>query len=164
MGHIITPSMERVVAAMKHHAQTGYFDGHTTNAYFDHAKCLHPETGTLLLFTRDVGYHSCGWFKNPDYERCYHLSLSFWDKENPRPFEPRLARVWCKAFFGDWARYIWEEGMWRKALSAAECRHYRVMCNPAWEPIIPRKEVYSREFTEKGWQSWSAQNYEKGEL
>jgi len=38
---------------------------------------------------------------------------------------------------------------------ANEVWHYRVFTNPAGEPILPRGEVYSREFTEKGWLSFS---------
>lgn len=38
---------------------------------------FHESSGTKLIFTRDAGMHSSGWWKNPDYERCWHLSLSF---------------------------------------------------------------------------------------
>ena len=159
MTKIITLDMQKLARTMRLHADTGYFDGqHSNNNYFIGARRIHQPTGTFLFFTRDIGYHSCGWFKNPDYERCYHLSISFWDMENeaPRPFERKLAQTWAKIFYGDWQRYIWVEGPHRKLVSTPH--HYRVMCNPAWQPIIPRGEVYSTEFTELGWKSWSEQH------
>jgi hypothetical protein len=33
-----------------------------------------------------------------------------------------------------------------------------VFCDERWQPILPRGEVYSREFTEKGWKSFSEMN------
>jgi hypothetical protein len=41
--------------------------------------CWHYHRPTLcaIIFTRESGYHSGGWWKNPDYERCFHLSLRF---------------------------------------------------------------------------------------
>jgi hypothetical protein len=165
MAHIITPSMEQLAIAMRKYAKKGFYNGRDWTAYFDNARRRHAESGTGLIFTRDIGHHSSGWFKNPDYERCWHLSLSFWDfeQEIARPFEFKLAEAWVRAFYGQDARFVWEEGMTdehRKkveALSSAypEVRHYRVFCDPAWKPIIPRGEVYTKDFTEKGWLSWS---------
>ena len=34
-----------------------------------------PGLYTSLIYTMDEGMHSIGWWKNPDYARCYHLSL-----------------------------------------------------------------------------------------
>jgi len=152
-----------LVADMKHHAEMGVYEGQQITPYLNHAKRIHQETGTCLLFTRDVGYHTSGFLKNPDYERCYHLSISFWDSLRlvpcPRPFEPKLARLWVKAFFCDSSRFIWEESQRRD--NPSEVRHYRVFCDLSWQPILPRKEVYSKEFTEAGWKSWSDIHEEK---
>lgn len=164
---LITPSIERHARLMKFNAEQGYFDGQNVQSkYFRMCKRLHRETGTLLLFTRDIGYHSSGWFKNPDYERCYHLSLSFHDlkTQSYRPYETDLAEVWVKAFYGDTARFVWEEGWTEEARNTpglTESRHYRVFCDPAWQPIIPRGEVYTRDFIEHGWKSWSDKRYDK---
>jgi hypothetical protein len=165
--------MQQFANHMKRHAEHGHYTGvvETTHLpYFRKARKLHQPTGTILIYTRDIGHHSSGWFKNPDYERCYHLSLSFFDPQTqyPRPFDSKLAKVWIHAFFGDWTRYIWEESMsdeGRQLLAQnpnqPEVRHYRVFCNPVWQPIIPRDEVYTRDFIEKGWKSWSDQQYDK---
>src|SRR5574337_499038 len=66
-------------AAMRRTAATGTFDGRETSenaAYLAQCRQLHRVTNTLLIFTRDTGHHTSGWFKNPDYERCLHLSTS----------------------------------------------------------------------------------------
>lgn len=166
---IITPSMAQLSNSMKLHAESGLFRGKVNEdqlPYFDKARWLHEKTGTSLIFTRDTGHHSSGWFKNPDYERCYHLSISFWDMDGdeakPRPFERDLADAWVRCFYGTWARNIWEEGPSQKL--PAEVRHFRVFCNPKWQPIVPRGEIYSHEFIEKGWKSWSDQQYDKTEV
>jgi hypothetical protein len=164
--------MEKLSRIMKHNAKQGIFTGaieEVRKPYFMRCRQWHRETGTLIIFTQDIGYHSSGWFKNPDYERCYHLSLSFHDLETHtyRPFDVPLSKVWVHSFFGDWVRYIWEEGQTpeaKKNPDLAESKHYRVFCDPAWQPIIPRGEVYTKDFTEKGWLSWSDKQYEKQQL
>src|SRR5690606_31231568 len=42
-----------------------------------HLYAVAPDVSACLIYTRDVGHHSNGWWKNPDYERCRHLSISF---------------------------------------------------------------------------------------
>jgi hypothetical protein len=168
---IITPSMEKLVKAMQRHACSGdmYYDGrHVETPYFRQAHRTHEKTGTSLLFTRDKGMHSSGWFKNPDYDACYHLSISFWDfaepqKPKPEIYDHALARVWVRLFYPAWGRYVWEEGSALDNLRS-EVRHYRVMCNARWQPIMPRKEVYTREFIEKGWKSFSDQQGDRLEI
>lgn len=36
----------------------------------------HGPTRTRVMLTRDAGMHSSGWLRNPEFERCFHLSLS----------------------------------------------------------------------------------------
>lgn len=123
------------------------------------------ELTVVVLFTRDMGHHSGGWLKNPDYERCWHLSLSFRGSDghplNPHrrleraPQMHRLARRLCEAFYGAWTRYIWAEPPFSKIGKALQVWQYRVFCDAAWQPIIPRGEAYSTELTERGWKSFS---------
>lgn len=157
---IVTPNMELLCQFLKAHADTGFYHGYESEIqtpYFQRSKQVHAPTGTLMLFTRDVGSHSSGWWKNPDYERCYHLSLSFWnmepDEPQPAPFDHKKAEVWVRLFFHPNTNLVWEEPA--SPTSKNEVFHYRVFCNPAWEPIMPRKEVYSKDFTPAGWKSWS---------
>jgi hypothetical protein len=150
-----------VAAKMRGRAARGIFAGELTarsSAYMDDCRGVHLPTGTILIFTRDSGHHTSGWFKNPDYERCLHLSLSFRDPLNidtVRDFDPELAKEWCRLFFGEARRYAWAESPKSDMGKAHGVWHYRVFCNATWEPILPRGEVYSTEFTAKGWRSWS---------
>jgi len=124
-----------------------------------HIRCFHRHlpTGTKLLFTYDVGMHSSGWWKNPDYERCMHLSLSFVDPVTGAYLDKddRLTREWCEAFFGSDVDKLWCEPPHSSEGKGACVWHYRLFCDPSWSPIVPRGEVYSTEFTEAGWKSWS---------
>ncbi len=145
-------------------------------AYLERCTHFHYRTGTLILMTRDTGHHSSGWMKNPDYERCRHVSLSFREPfperaadqlgnpksmnrlgivAAPRPFDGKLAATWIKLLLGDDANYAWCEGAFSPEGRFLGVMHWRVFCDPAWEAILPRGEVYSTEFTEAGWKSWS---------
>ena len=116
------------------------------------------ELSALILFTRDEGMHASGWWKNPDYERCEHLSLSFWDAQHKLPIQHdhKLARVWCAGLWGDNVRYLWIEPPYSAPGKTSDVYHYRLFLAPDWRlPILPRKEVYTKHFTELGWKSWS---------
>lgn len=123
------------------------------------ARCsgYHEGTGTKLIFTRDAGMHTSGWWKNPDYERCWHLSLSFVNPltGEPLPKDVQLTKQWLETFFGEHQRYLWSESPKSEEGKQRDVWHYRIFCDPAWQPIIPRGEVYSREHTEAGWLSFS---------
>jgi hypothetical protein len=144
-----------LVADMKRIANLGLYDGRAITPYFHACKRNDPNTGTSLLFTRDTGMHSSGWFKNPDYERCHHLSMTFYDPFTGEwaPKNEALTRKWLKAFYGDHMRWTWAEPPTGKY--PADTWHYRLFCDEHWQPIKPRGEVYSTEFTEKGWKSFS---------
>lgn len=123
----------------------------------------HVYSGTTLVFTRDQGMHSCGWWKNPDYERCWHLSLSFFDPITleDAPQDKKQVKEWLEVFFGDDCKYVWAESPFSKVGKAKDVWHYRLFCDANWQPIIPRGEVYSNELTEIKWLSFSELNFEK---
>lgn len=175
---LITPSMWRIVNELRRRSRQGTCQGLREDLpYVAFCTIDDDETGTRVMFTRDAGHHTSGWLKNPEYERCYHLSLSFYDGEAIRaaaeearlrrtrmpapsqvaaiPHQPSLAALWVSAFFGDDKRLIWEEGWKSFEGKAAQVRHWRLFCDGHWRPIKPRGEVYSTELTEKGWRSWS---------
>ncbi len=120
-----------------------------------------PHLWCLLIFSRDAGMHTSGWWKNPDYERCLHLSISFGHglasgAYVPAPQDHVRARGWCKAFFGDRCRLLWVEPPYSPQGKQRDVYHYRLFMAPDWrEPVLPRGEVYSRDFTAAGWKSWS---------
>jgi hypothetical protein len=159
---------------------TGRLNTQLEQSYFARCGHFHWATGTIILFTHDTGHHTGGWFKNPDFERCQHLSLSFiapwpdrpddelgnWrrigmmmptlhDQYGRLPFNRTLAEIWVKAIFRDDRRLLWSEGPFSENGRVAMVNHFRLFCDRAWTPIKPRGEVYSRELTEAGWQSYS---------
>lgn len=153
--------MERLILAMKYNAEQGIFSGiiYSPNdrVYMGMCTMRHSSSGTMLIFTRDSGHHSGGWWKNPDYERCYHLSLSFHDPGTREflPYDKKLAAEWVKGFFGNDDKLTWCEPPCYVEGKQAGVHHYRLFCDPAWQPIKPRGEVYGRELTEIGWKSFS---------
>ena len=158
-------SMPVVVSVLKMAAATGIFTGSGSFEdvrYCDGCRILHHDTGTLILFTRDEGYHSCGWWKNPDYERCYHLSISFKGVQGDDVFRlPRNSKLtdkWIDAFYGDDKKKMWTEPPYSKAGKAMEVWHYRLFCDEAWQPIKPKGEVYSRDQIPEGFMSFSELN------
>lgn len=162
--------LENAAHEMRRRAWTGTWDGirRWPMRYFDDCTAIHEATGTKLIFTRDVKMHSGGWLKNPDYERCLHLSLSFYDPQNLRkrahaPRDVKLSKKWIEAIFGEAQRYLWAESPKTEDGKRIEVWHYRVFTDEAWQPIIPRKEMYTREFTERGWLSFSDLKWEAEE-
>lgn len=141
-------------------ASRGLFNGLLTAYNRDYIRlCTRIAFGTKLIFSRDSGHHSSGWFKNPDYERCLHLSLSpapraIWTPQTP-DLDEKLKKRWLRAFFGDSLRYAWAESAKTKQGKSLGVEHWRVFCDTSWDPILPRKEVYSKDFTDVGWKSAS---------
>lgn len=123
---------------------------------------LSPEHGAIIILTRDVGHHESGWFKNPDYERCWHLSISYRQHhDGPREVDAFLdhdrkesERI-ARGFFGDDASLLWCEPPFSDAGKRAQVWHYRLFCDAGWQPIKPRGEVYDKRNTPAGWQSFS---------
>lgn len=159
--------MAEVARSMRRQAnRMPTYDGIATPENFlilDRCKAFHAPTGSLLIYTRDAGMHSSGWWKNPEYERCFHLSLSFVDPISGEraPKNDKLTLAWLEAFYGDDRRYAWAEPPYSPDGKTQEVWHYRIFCDPAWQPIIPRGEVYGRELTEAGWLSFSDRQDQK---
>jgi hypothetical protein len=161
--------MRPIAAAMRLFAAGFIYDGRATPAndmLIAASTRQEQRLGTCLIFTNDVAHHSSGWLKNPDYERCRHLSISFWDMRTgrPRPFDQRLARLWAIAFFADEATLAWVESSKSPYGRAIGVQHWRVFCDGHWQPILPRGEVYSKQFTELGWKSASEVLEETGRI
>jgi hypothetical protein len=154
--HWLTAS---VAAELRRRAQYGVANGRRdSRKYIERCKGFDQNSGCLIIFTRDEGHHASGWWKNPDYERCWHLSVS--QREAPtmeaRPRVSSVHHAWVTAFFGDDARSIWTEPPYSAEGKQFDVWHYRLFVRPDWKTaLIPRSEVYSREFTEAGWLSYS---------
>lgn len=153
-----------VAADMKRRAGYGVFDGKTgDDPYLLSCRAIHLPSATFLNFTRDIGMHSSGWLKNPDFEFCRHLSVSFFDpvallrgQDIPAPRDKKITAEWLGLFFGPDQDKIWCEPPYSEYGKSREVWHYRLFMAPDFKtPIVPRGEVYSREFTEAGWKSFS---------
>lgn len=110
--------------------------------------CRHidRETGCDLIFSRD------SMWKGPDYEFCWHLSISPLQVGFVREFTISAQRAWVAAFFRDNERLLWLEGQYSDVGKAHEVNHWRLFVSEDWlTPILPRGEVYSK----LGWKSWS---------
>lgn len=150
----------RIARYMRREAFTGTTDGRESTAMWAYlARCRRTTYGTTVIFTRDEGMHTSGWMKNPDYERCLHLSLSpapraLWTPDTP-DLDRKTVVGWLHAFFGDDARLALAESPKSAAGRKVGVWHWRLFCDAAWQPIHPRGEVYSTEWTELGWRSAS---------
>lgn len=91
-------ALAEVASDMKRVAAYGHYDGFASDRgmqrYLARCRRIIP-IGFVALFTHDRGMHSSGWWKNPDYEQCLHLSLSFFDPETgePAPHDHATAAV-----------------------------------------------------------------------
>ena len=164
MTGIITVSApdQAIVTTARIRAARMVHDGRNSPAaqrYINSCWQYHRPTETAIIFTRESGYNSGGWWKNPDYERCYHLSLRMLafvaGTPYPLPFNSKMAARWVKAFFGDDAKLTWHEGPYTDQGKADGTHHYRLFCDPSWQPIKPRGEVYSKDWTPAEWKSFS---------
>ncbi len=156
-------SLGPLIAFARVRALRGLYNGKTTPACMElmrqcaHQLAIRPDLCAGIIFTRDAGHHSSGWWKNPDYERCWHLSISFLGMPGaiPVPFEKAEAERIAQGFFGDHARWCWVERPYSPEGKARDVWHYRLFCDPSWAPIQPRGEVYSKEATPADWRSFS---------
>jgi hypothetical protein len=159
--------MARVSARMLFAAKRWPWDGVADArgmAVLEKCRRADTKTGASLLFTFDHGYHASGWWKNPDFDRCFHLSVAelapvlekagFDVSEIPQ-LTTATREAWARAFFADTERLIWTEPAVSDHGKALAATHYRVFVDVDGVPILPRGEVYSRELTAAGWLSWS---------
>lgn len=116
----------------------------------DECRWLLQRYPCVIVFTKESGYHSSGWWKNPDYERCWHLSISF-----PGGREKKTIDTILDNLFGSGKNLIWVEPPYSDVGKSKDVWHYRLFCDDNWQPIKPRGEVYNTEFTERGWKSFS---------
>lgn len=165
--NLAAPSAE-LVSWAKLRAARMTFDGRDSPAsrrYLIDCKHYHAPTNCSILFTRDTGHHTSGWWKNPDYERCQHLSMSFIGFERglafPLPFDLRVAEKWARAFYGEEVSKLWIEPPYSEAGKERGVYHYRLFCDDAWQPLKPRGEVYSKDWTPADWKSFSDVHAEK---
>lgn len=156
----MTP-IEKIVQHMKESALTGTYTGLVKTPrdelYVRNCMMSLPHQGIGLMFTRDENHHESGWWKNPDYERCLHLSVSFFDPitRQAAPFNKAHAKRLARLFFGHHLNLVWVEPPYSPEGKLRGVHHYRLFCDAGWQPIKPRGEVYSTQYTPPHWRSFS---------
>lgn len=127
-----------------------------------------PDLAVSIAFSRDRGHHSSGWWRNAEYEYCWHLSLAAkaydktltqrqWRAAAFEHFPHDELRYWSQAFFGDDLKMAWLEPGGTDPNLTPEARrihatmwHVRVFMEPRLldargEPFracMPKGEVY----------------------
>jgi hypothetical protein len=109
------------------------WDGRNKTPYFDSCIWLLEQYPATIIFTKEEGYHSGGWWKNPDYERCWHLSVSFKGGNEKKALTNMLTYL-----FGEYTRWLWWEPPYSKEGKENDVNHYRLFCDEYWQPIKPR--------------------------
>jgi hypothetical protein len=137
-------------ARIKAVAMHGIWNGKSNTEYFQNCRWLMERFPCTIVFTRDEGYHTGGWWKNPDYERCWHLSIAFPGGKNKKALDDIITYL-----FGLNKKMLWVESPYSDEGKRMDVWHYRLFCDEHWQPIIPRGEVYDTHFTERGWKSFS---------
>lgn len=123
------------------------------------------EVWVRLLLTRDRMHHSVGWWRNAEYEYCWHLSISSRPAADARLALAGLKRpeevgyvslpqheetYWGRLFFAEHANKVWHEpgGTDPRLTREEKLRHrhivhLRLFLDPeTLEPFIPAGEVY----------------------
>lgn len=160
---ILFTDLGPLVAFARLRAQRRFYDGTNLPANMAlmqlcaHLYAINPEVSARMIYTRDIGHHSGGWWKNPAYERCVHLSVSFCvnPTDAPLPFDRKEAEKIALAFFGDDCAKAWVEPPVTPEGIKCGVYHYRLFCDEGWQPIMPHGEVYSKDDTPPRWKSFS---------
>jgi hypothetical protein len=149
-------SLENAAIKMRLQALTSVWSGKAMDHYFLSCRWYVQLYEARIILMRESGYHSGGWWKNPEYERCWHLSISYDDSGRNEVISNKI----IKEIFGENIKWLWCEGPYTKEGKRSNVWHYRLFCDEHWTPIKPKGEVYSTHFTEKGWKSFSELNNE----
>lgn len=137
-------------------ALSGVWDGKTETVYFQNCIWYWPKYQVSINLSRDINHHLGGWWKNPQYERCWHLSIAVQtaDYEKPEDHDKNTLHI-LQLIFQDKLKMMWSEPPYSEAGKKMHVWHYRVFCDEHWQAFKPKGEVYSTELTERGWLSSS---------
>ena len=135
--------------------------------YFSWARGFHDATGTLLLYSREVWPPATiGEEKTEGYVYWRHLSLSFHETDleaGPNrygrmreclPKDEETTARWIEAFFG--AQKVWVicEPPSTDNGRKFDVWHYRMPCDPNWEPLARKGSQIAQIFSGAGWHPW----------
>lgn len=146
-----------LVRRMTRKAERGWYTGDMKSlrryaAFAEPPGALNPELTIKLQLSKDRMHHSVGWWRNAEYEYCWHLSISAWESEGkaPVPIPAEEERYWTHAFFPVHFNKVWHEpgGTDPRLTPEEKLRnrhiiHQRVFLDPeSFEPFVPQGEVY----------------------
>jgi len=108
----------------------------------------HDQT-VSILYTLDRGAHASGWWRNSEYETCFHLSIVGMHAGKYSQVADVERRAWAIAIFGEQVSKCWNEppadstDRYRTAPASVATWHTRLFVDQQLRPIIPRGEVYT---------------------
>lgn len=122
-----------------------------------------PELALSLTLSRDRMHHSVGWWRNAEYEFCWHLSMGVkdarallggqagWDSYGFEEIPREEVRYWSRLIFGEHVDKLWTEPggtdprlLRQEQIDHAKFIHQRLFLDPETkEPFIPKGEVYT---------------------
>jgi len=113
-----------------------------------------PSVTISLIASEDRGTHASGWWRNSDYDRCWHLSLCAMENRGAlraqfADLPPADRTYWPRAVFGSHLDLAWIEppasklDPHRHAPASAYTTHVRVFLDQGGHPIRPEGEVYT---------------------
>lgn len=112
-----------------------------------------PGRPTSVMLSFDQGTHASGWWRNSEYDSCYHLSVCHPTATAIEACSDAEVRAWARAAFPHHYQWTWTE----RPLSAGAAEqstvrcgvervpnvaHVRLFTDQAGQPILPMGEVY----------------------
>lgn len=170
----IKPEHRRLAGNLRREALRGWYTGTPETAQAHIARAIargavESELTVSLSLSRDRMHHSVGWWRNAEYEYCWHLSVAAkvvddpsraqesWAAASFEPFPHDELRYWAAAIYGKDIDKTWTEpGGTDPRLTPEEKRvhatmwHVRLFLHPEilntagepFHPFIPQGEVY----------------------
>lgn len=109
-----------------------------------------PGLVVSVIASHDQGTHASGWWRNSDYDRCWHLSMCAQHHADGLVDLPAAdLRAWAEGVYGRHLAIAWTEppaskiDVHRNAPASPYTTHVRVFLDREGNPIQPEGEVYT---------------------
>lgn len=165
----LTPTFHRLDALVKHAQRTArgmrLFNGKASAENSVHiirsSSLLHLDADRqiLVIYTRDYRAAGVPWFKNPELQYCFHLSLALrGPRDKPLPYNAEEGARVVRGFWGDDALRAWVEPAYNPEGQERDIWHYRLFTDEEGKPIVPKGEIgelYRPRGAPKHWRRFS---------
>jgi hypothetical protein len=149
-------SAAKRLSALRSQARRRPWNGHGIPARPERMSALtEPGRPTSVMLSFDQGTHASGWWRNSEYDSCFHLSITHLADDGRSLECPTDAevRAWARAAFPQHYAWTWTEPpleLGHAVQSTERCgverlphvAHVRLFTDRAGIPIFPRGEVY----------------------